>query len=269
MIHVITCVHNRYPITEKFVEQLLSQSYKEIHLILVDDGSTDGTAKMVKNKMPSATIITGNGTLYWGGGLHEAYKWVKNNLSNYEEYLMIANDDTEFDCGYISTAVDLLKEKENTLVTGVGIGNISHQRKDGAVHFDFASTGENNIHGKEDDEGNCASTRSLFMRVKDFLDIGGFHPILLPHYGSDYEWTIRANRKGKAIKSYSILNYYVHEETTGFTPTQRVTIKKVFSRKSNYNPIYRLNFIFMVTPLKYIPIAMTYQIKRYFTWLFD
>ena len=44
MIYVVTAVHDRYRITEKFVENLLKQSYKDIHLLLVDDGSTDGTA---------------------------------------------------------------------------------------------------------------------------------------------------------------------------------------------------------------------------------
>ena len=46
MIHVITAVHNRYSITEKFADRLLAQTYKDIHLILVDDGSTDSTADM-------------------------------------------------------------------------------------------------------------------------------------------------------------------------------------------------------------------------------
>ena len=48
MIHVVTSVHNRYAITEKFVKCLQAQTCKDIHLLLVDDGSTDGTDKMVK-----------------------------------------------------------------------------------------------------------------------------------------------------------------------------------------------------------------------------
>ena len=33
MIYVVTAVHDRYRITEKFVENLLKQSYKDIHLL--------------------------------------------------------------------------------------------------------------------------------------------------------------------------------------------------------------------------------------------
>lgn len=48
---------------------------------------------------------------------------------------------------------------------------------------------------KTKDEINCLSTRGLFLRVKDFKKIGGFYPKLLPHYLSDYEFTIRAYKK--------------------------------------------------------------------------
>ena len=48
MIHIVTAAHNRYKITEKFVDSLCRQTYRDIHLIFVDDGSTDGTSEMVK-----------------------------------------------------------------------------------------------------------------------------------------------------------------------------------------------------------------------------
>lgn len=263
MIYVITVVYNRLKVTENFIQLLKRQTYSDIHLVLVDDGSTDGTDEMVLHMMPDATILKGNGNLFWGGGLNLAYKWIKNNVQGANNYLMIANDDTEFSIDYIERAIELLNNNPCTLITGVGIGNLSGERKDGVIHFDFASTGENNIQGTADDEGNCASTRSIFMRVGDFLAVGGFHPLLLPHYGSDYEWTIRAGKKGMKIKSFSSLTYIVHEETTGFSTAQRVTLKRIFSKRSNYNPIYRFNFIILVTPTRLLPQAIVNQLRRY------
>ena len=53
MIYVFTAVHDRYKITEKFVDQLLRQTYKDIKLVLVDDGCTDGTADIAAEHEPS------------------------------------------------------------------------------------------------------------------------------------------------------------------------------------------------------------------------
>ena len=49
-VYVVTAVHNRYKITERFVNNLLKQTYKNWTFVLVDDGSTDNTALMVKKK---------------------------------------------------------------------------------------------------------------------------------------------------------------------------------------------------------------------------
>ena len=88
------------------------------------------------------------------------------------------------------------------------------------------------------------------MRASDMKKIGGFHPVLLPHYGSDYEWTIRASRKKKIkILCVSSLQYEVNEETTGDNATKGRTIKQVFKKRSVSNPIYRANFCFMAPPI--------------------
>lgn len=261
MIYVITAVHNRYDITKKFICQLLEQSYKDIQLILVDDASTDGTAAMVKKVMPDAVILHGDGNLWWGGALHKAYQWIKDSADN-KAYVMFANDDTMFDGDYIERAIGILKSKEHVLLSGCGIEKKSGKQLDGAVVYDFRK-----VSSRLSDhcEGNCASTRSLFFRVEDFKTIGGFHPVFLPHYASDYEWTIRACKKfGYKVCSDPDLKYYVSPETTGNNSYQTMTRKQALSKKSVSNPVYKFSFIFLVTPIKYLPSAMASQIGRYF-----
>ena len=216
---------------------------------------------MAKRLMPGTTVIQGDGNLWWGGALHEAYKWFKAAKAVADdEYVMFANDDTEFAADYFSRAIGVLKEQRQVLLAGCGISKQTGKQKDGAVAFNFDNS---TCHAEGLTEGNCASTRSLFFRVGDFRKIGGFHPVLLPHYGSDYEWTIRACRKYhyKVICDLS-LQYFLNEETTGDNQYAKMTRKKLMSKRSVSNPLYKLSFILLSTPLGRIPAAIGNQLKR-------
>ena len=280
MLHIITAVHNRYEITCKFIQQIKSQTYRDgIHLILVDDGSTDSTVEMVEKECDDAdkaldlscTILHGDGDLWWGGALHEAYKWVKNNLFEaLDDYVMISNDDVIWEDDYLQTAVRILEEYDQAeghtpyLLSGKGYSVNTGELMDKVYYHDYTDRIGDSSKVSETGIGDCASTRSLFMHVRDMLTIGGFHPILLPHYLSDYEWTMRAAKKGYQIRSDDRLSYQFDEGTTGDNVYEKLTLKKLFSKRSAANPIYKITGIFLMTPKRYIPRELRKQFGRYF-----
>lgn len=66
------------------------------HAVLVDDGSTDGTADAVRHDFPWVKVIRGDGNLFWNRGMHVAmaeafqgdydfYLWVNDDISLREE----------------------------------------------------------------------------------------------------------------------------------------------------------------------------------------
>ncbi len=259
MIYAVTAVHNRYKITEAFVNHLLSQNCKEINLVLVDDGSTDGTADMVKALMPDAVILIGDGNLWWGGALHMAYNWLKDNAAD-NDVIWFVNDDTDFADDYCEKALKILTEER--LVTGYGISKQTGELVDCAVDFSFPAVEETFLK-QSTAYGMCASTRSFFIHGCDLRKTGGFHPKLLPHYGSDYEWTIRACRKCKArIYCTDELTYYVNEATTGYHDVKEQSIKMLFSKKSVSNPIYKTSFAFLAAPFGKKIASCIYQSVR-------
>lgn len=260
MMHVITAVHNRYQITEKFIDSLRSQSYRDIHLLLIDDGSDDGTDRMVKEKFPNSTIIYGDGNLWWGGALHKAYQWLMDRGAP-EDLVLISNDDTTFDAGYLEQGAELLRKYPHTLVAGSGYGIQSGKLLDGIFRHNFTDGSGRLL--PPDSEGNCASTRSLFLTVELWKEIGGLHPVLLPHYFSDFEFTIRAAKKGIGIRSFSNLTYTFDEGATGDNQYDKLTLKKLFGKRSGLNPVYRLNFILLTTPVAKLPGHLWNQLKRY------
>jgi GT2 family glycosyltransferase len=92
---LMTC-HNRVACTTQSVRALKAQIVPGISLdlFLVDDGSKDGTAQAVINIFPQATILTGDGKLFWCGGMRLAFEQAINK--NYDFYFWL-NDDTILD----------------------------------------------------------------------------------------------------------------------------------------------------------------------------
>ena len=63
-----------------------------LHVFLVDDGSTDGTADAVRSAFPDVRVLQGDGSLYWNGGMRMAFAAAMQE--SFDAYMLL-NDDTE------------------------------------------------------------------------------------------------------------------------------------------------------------------------------
>jgi len=107
------------------------------------------------------------------------------------------------------------------------------------------------------EEINCLSTRGLFMLWDVCERIGGFYPRLLPHYGSDYEFTIRAGRKGFSLRTNPEIYIVPDLAATGIREAEEVvSVRTLFSRKCVMNPVYWTSFILLAFPVRWIPINL-------------
>ena len=103
---LITC-HNRKNSTIECLERIQAQalpSEVRLSVVLVDDGSTDGTSPAVAAGFPDVRIIKGPGNLYWCGGMRVA--WQVAAASDPAYYLLL-NDDTILDNHALSCLLDL------------------------------------------------------------------------------------------------------------------------------------------------------------------
>jgi GT2 family glycosyltransferase len=256
-IYILLPVHNRRAQTERFIKCLAEQTYDNYHLILIDDGSSDGTAEMVQEKISSITILKGSGNLWWAGGLQKGIDWLcKNSISDSDVVLMI-NDDVTFNSDFLEKGVELVCRHPRTLIHSFAIGNQTGEIANAGVKADlekltFEVTALN-------EEINCLATMGLFMRFTDLKQIGGFYPKLLPHYLSDYEFTIRARRKGVQLLASSELSLLLNEGSTGFSMSDLnhlqfpEFIKSYFSNRNNMNPIHWSFFVVLTCPKLSIP----------------
>jgi GT2 family glycosyltransferase len=249
-VFVLVPVHNRIAITRKFLSCLSAQTYRRCRLVLIDDGSTDGTAEMVLRQCPTAVILTGNGRLWWSGCMQRAYRWLLSHECEEDDIVFIANDDIAFGPEFISEGVKALQKLPSSLLGARVRDPKTEQVRESGVHADLKRfTFEV---AERPEEVNCLPTRALFLRWKDMKQVGRFHPNLLPHYFADYEYTLRATKLGMRCVTSPDLAIIADFGSTGYHDLDSLVgwrfLRRLFSVKTPLNPLYRTSFVVLASP---------------------
>lgn len=254
-VYILLPVHNRKEITRVFIECLAAQTYTNYQLVLIDDGSTDGTTEMVKECIPSATVLRGKGDWWWAGSLQQGLNWLKEDPPMPSDIILIINDDVTFKADFLEQGIDFLRKSHRTLLLARFYDAAQGTVVETGVSADFRCMSF--VDASSQEAINCLSTRGLFLRWDACEEIGDFHPRMLPHYGSDYEYSIRAARKGYALRT--IPNVYLIPDlhATGIRDVNElVNVRMLFSKKCTMNPIYLSAFILLAFPIRWIPVNL-------------
>lgn len=120
---IIIPVHNRKEITIKCLQHLKQcGDLQQYHTIVIDDGSTDGTAEAINQFYPEVTILTGDGDLWWTGAIALGMKYA---IEQQAEYIIWLNDDCLPAKGSLATLLHFLKTHPNAIAgAACYLGNI-------------------------------------------------------------------------------------------------------------------------------------------------
>jgi GT2 family glycosyltransferase len=123
---VVTPVHNGIEHTVKFLASLKRQEYQNLVAVIVNDGSTDGTAERIAAEFPDVVVLPGDGNLWWSGATNEG---VAHALKNGADYIFTVNNDVEVDPGAIAALVKTAGSRENKTLVGSVIYDQSERTK--------------------------------------------------------------------------------------------------------------------------------------------
>ena len=118
MISIVIPVHNGLDYTKKCLKSLFvtineSRYRNDIKIIIVDDGSTDGTAQWIYKNYNSIKILHGDGNLWWSKAMNMGAKYA---LKHKTEYLLIINNDNIFTNDFIEKLVSFAKKTDFKIV---------------------------------------------------------------------------------------------------------------------------------------------------------
>lgn len=91
LVAAIVLNYNLPEVTEWCVASLLQSDYDHLHLIIVDNGSQDGSAEVLRGRFPQATLLVSDRNLLFAGGMNLG---LRHALAMGADYALVLNNDT-------------------------------------------------------------------------------------------------------------------------------------------------------------------------------
>ncbi len=198
-VSLVIPIFNGVDDTIEFLNSLSAITYENYEIIIVDDGSTDGSSRIVAEQFPSVRLLQGDGNLWWTGGTNLG---VRDALDRGTEFILTINNDNEVSSNFLTSLIDTALANEDCIITSVGYdyvdrdtvrffggeirwwrGNIDQLMEE----MDFKSRTV---------EVPLANGNSTLVPAKVFREVGFYDEINCPQYHADTELLLRARKQG-------------------------------------------------------------------------
>jgi GT2 family glycosyltransferase len=187
---------------------LESVDNQELHnldknIILVDDGSSDGTVSAVRDQFPEVIVMEGDGNLYWNGGMRIA---MNQAMELNPDFYLLLNDDTTLYSDAISrlvTEYQGLRERREVPIALVGS---TQDPGTGILNYGGWNTGKwyNPLHTeivqpkKEPVQCNTFNANCVLLG-KSVVSLVGNLDSCFTHGFGDYDYGFRLTEKGGEV----------------------------------------------------------------------
>ena len=263
-IYVVIPVFNRVALTRNCLKRMERVVWPgNLVIVVVDDGSTDGTDQMLAKEFPEVTVIRGDGTLWWTGAMALAIEELTPRFGD-DDYVLCLNNDTLIEPDTLQILVDASRQYNGAMVSPMARETNGAVLETGAqIGWGFRTSvgysGESHEHKNSngDIEAEVIFGRATLIPVQLFRKIGNFRPDQFPQYFGDSDFSLRAKRAGvpQILVGRAEVRCVNDENTTGLHIEERGTVnlksawQMLTNRRSNYNLYYANKFVWMYAPL--------------------
>ncbi len=255
-VMVLILSFNGRDLLAESVRSYLANDYSRFEVVVIDNGSSDGTAEYIKKEFPKVRLLRTNKNLGYSGGFNLGldYAFKEKNA----DYVLVSNNDVKADAKVISALVKVALADN---MTGFVTGKVYYYdqpdvlqtvgKKEDPIRWNGGQIGKHEKDaGQYDRVEERAFSDDIFTLVakKLYDEIGGYDPAFFLQC-EEFDWQARAKQAGFKIM-YAPQARIWHKES--------MTIGKSSPLKSYYdarNP--------MIVILKYKSPAF---FRRYF-WL--
>lgn len=193
-VTIIILCWNNLKYTKLCIESIFKYTKQPFQLIVVDQGSHDGTSKYLKETLNNSLIISNCENKGFSCGNNQALRYAKC------EYILILNNDCEI---MKDNWIDLMVDANRSAgIVGAACKKVRPNYN--AKTFEYVGN------GNEDDQWSYIEGWCVFAKRDIWLALGGFDEIFNPAFSEDSDLSFRAKKLGlkiKAIPSLPVKHY--------------------------------------------------------------
>ena len=123
MLYIVVPVYNRVKDTLKILDAFAQQTYREYQVIVVNDGSTDGTSEKVNQCFPATKILNTPGDYWWSATINEGVQYAISVGDQTSDYIMIINNDVDFPDDVLARMTKTMEGKKDRILNPIRLDN--------------------------------------------------------------------------------------------------------------------------------------------------
>ncbi len=280
-LYVVIPVFNRKKMILNLLKLLREQSYNDFNVVVVDDGSTDGTEEIIRKFYPKTHIVKGDGNWWWTKSANEGCKFA---ISKGAAGILLMNDDTEVRVDYFQKLVDSIVIYPDSVIGSLSLTVESPHKiffsgikklnlltaKATRYHKQFVLYYPDKIKGTHKTE--FLPGRGLYIPSKVFDKIGFLNEKELPQYAADFDFTNRAKRNAYNVLINWDLIVYSHWKMTGkgasYTKQKFSEFLRAFTNRYSHRSIKTAFYYYKaMCPWYILPITLiNHHIRVFYSY---
>ena len=200
MLYIVIPVFNRQHYTRDCLVSLRQQTRTDFRVVVVDDGSTDGTARMLADDFPEVDVVTGTGNLFWTAGVNAG---IRRALALGATRVMTLNNDVLVLPDFVAQMLACAERHPTAVLGALELDVATGQPIYGGERLDWRTNTRHDLlaelpaaerHGLH--PVTYLPGRGLLIPLRVIEAIGLFDEKRLPHYLADFDYTSVARRHG-------------------------------------------------------------------------
>jgi GT2 family glycosyltransferase len=201
---IVIPIHNGADETLALLQSIVDSETPNLKIIVVDDGSTDGSAVAIAERFPAVTILAGTGNLWWAGATNLG---VREALRRGADYVLTMNNDNVADHGFLRPLLDAVRSEPRSIVTSklLSLSEPGYVCSFGGC-IDWLRGEIRDRTNRRDHLDFSSPTRSEWVHASStiypssvFREIGFFDNDNFPQYHGDADFSLRAARAGYSL----------------------------------------------------------------------